>query len=64
VATFADDITIMAGGDSIEEATEKLQQAGDKVNNWTIKWLIRLNEAKPVHVDFTNERCQHIQITK
>ena len=63
MATFADDTTIMAVGDSVEGATEKLQQAVDKVNNWTRKWLIRLNEAKSVHVDFTNKRCQHIPIT-
>ena len=43
VATFADDTTIMAVEDSIKEATVKLQQAGNKVNNWTRKWLIRLN---------------------
>jgi len=53
----------MAVGDSVEEATEKLQRAVDKVNNWTRKWLIKLNEAKSVHVDFTNKRCQHIPIT-
>ena len=62
VVTFADDTAIMAVRDSFEEATEKLQ-AVDKVNNWTIKWLIKLNEAKSVHVDFTNKRCQHIPIT-
>ena len=53
----------MAVGDSVEEATEKLQQAVDKVNNWTRKWLIKLNEAKSVHVYFTNKRCQHVPIT-
>jgi hypothetical protein len=50
VATFADDTAIMAVDDSIEEATEKLQQAVDKVNKWARKWLIKLNEAKLVHV--------------
>jgi len=63
MATFADDTTIMAVQDSVEEATEKLQRAVNKVNNWTRKWLIRLNEGKSVHVDFTNKRCQHIPIT-
>jgi hypothetical protein len=56
VATIADDIAIMAVGDSFQEATEKLQQAVDQVSNWTRKWLIELNEAKSVHVDFTNKR--------
>jgi len=53
----------MVVGDSIEEATENLQRAVNKVNNWTRKWLIKLNEAKSVHVDCTNRRCQYIQIT-
>ena len=63
MATFADDTAIMAVGDSVEEATEKLQRAVDKVNNWTRKLLIKRNEAKSVHVDFTNKRCQHMPIT-
>ena len=54
----------MAVGDSVEEVTEKLQRAVHKINNWTRKWLIKLNEAKSIHMDFTNSRCQHIPITK
>ena len=63
MATFADDTAIMTVGDSVEEATKKLQWAVDKVNKWTKTWLVKLNEAKLVHVDFTNKRCQHILIT-
>jgi hypothetical protein len=59
VASFADLTAIMAVDGSIEEATEKLQRAVDKVSNWTRKWLVKLNEAKSVQVDFTNRRCQH-----
>ena len=33
VATFADDITIIAEDNSNEEATEKLQSTTDKVNS-------------------------------
>jgi hypothetical protein len=51
VATFADDTANMAVDGSLEEATEKLQQAVNKVNKWTRKWLTKLNEAKLVHVD-------------
>jgi hypothetical protein len=64
VTAFADDTAIMAVGDSVKEATEKLQPAVDEVNNWTRKWLIKINEAKLVYVDFTNTRCQHTPITK
>jgi ribosomal protein S20 len=46
----------MALGDSVEEATEILQRAVEKVNDCTRKWLIKLNEAKSIHVDFTNKR--------
>ena len=63
VATFAEDTAIMAVGDSFQEATEKLQRAVDEVNNWTRKWLIKLNEAKSVYVDFTNKRCHHIPMS-
>jgi CheY-specific phosphatase CheX len=63
VAAFAEDSAIMAVGDSVDGATEILQQAVDKVNNWTRKRLIKLNEAKSVHVDITNKRYQRIPIT-
>jgi hypothetical protein len=29
------------------------------VQSWTRKWRIKLNEAKSVHVDFTNKRVEH-----
>jgi len=35
VATYADDTAIMAVGADVEEATEKLQEAADTINNWT-----------------------------
>ena len=63
VVTFADAHCHMAVGGSVEEATEKLQRAVDKVNNWPRKWLIKPNEAKSVHVDFTNKGSQHIPST-
>jgi ABC-type dipeptide/oligopeptide/nickel transport system ATPase component len=33
IATFADDIAVMAVGENIEEATDKLQQAINAVNS-------------------------------
>jgi hypothetical protein len=35
VATLADDISIVAVGADVEEATEKLQQTAHTINNWT-----------------------------
>jgi hypothetical protein len=55
VANFADDTAIMAVGADVGEATEKLQQAADTINNWTKQWLIKLNEDKSMHVNFTNK---------
>jgi hypothetical protein len=52
----------MAVGADVEEATEKLQQAADTINNWTKQWLIKLNEDKPMHVNFTNKRCHCLPI--
>jgi hypothetical protein len=62
VATFADDIAIMAVGGYVEEATNKLQSAADEISNWTSQWLIKLNGEKSIHVNFTNQRCLHIPI--
>jgi hypothetical protein len=49
VANFADDTTIMAVVADVEEATGKLQQAADTINNWTKQRLIQLNEDKSLH---------------
>jgi hypothetical protein len=51
VASFTDDTAIMAVDDRVEEATEKLQRAVDKVNGWTRKWLIKL--MKPIRYMWT-----------
>jgi len=33
------------------------------LNKWTRKCLVKLNEAKSIHVCFTNKRYQHIPLT-
>jgi hypothetical protein len=63
IATFADDTAIIAEGDSIEEATGKLQSAIDKVNIWTKRWRIKLNEAKSVHINFTNKKFNYLSVS-
>src|SRR5262249_4538162 len=50
--SFADDTTMMATADTQVEATEKLQLAANKVNQWTNDWKIKLNEDKSTHVTF------------
>jgi hypothetical protein len=59
VATFADDTAIMAIGDNNSESTQKLQIAITEVKRWTRKWQIKLNNAKSVHIDFTNQCVEH-----
>jgi hypothetical protein len=63
VATFADDIAILAVGADVEEATKKLQHAADSIINWTKQWLIKLNADKSKHVNFSNQRCRYLPET-
>lgn len=62
IATFADDTAIIVEGNSIEETTNNLQIATDKISTWTKKWRIRLNEVKSVHVNYTNRRINYLPI--
>jgi predicted GIY-YIG superfamily endonuclease len=56
-------LTTLAEGHSIEEATGKEQSAIDKVNIWTKRWRIKLNEAKSVHVNFTNKKVNYLPVS-
>jgi Reverse transcriptase (RNA-dependent DNA polymerase) len=62
IATFADDTAIMAVGNDNIESTSKLQIAINKIQIWTNKWRIKLNETKSVHVDFTNKKIAQIPV--
>jgi uncharacterized membrane protein YkvA (DUF1232 family) len=62
VATFADDTAILAVGADVAKATEKLKHAADTITNWTEQLLIKPNEDKSKHVNFTYERCQYLPI--
>jgi 1,2-phenylacetyl-CoA epoxidase catalytic subunit len=59
----ADDTAVMAVGENIEEATDKLQEAINAINSWTKQWHIILNETKSVHVNFTNRKVRYIPVT-
>jgi hypothetical protein len=63
IATFADDTAVMAVGENIEKATDKLQQAINTIHFWTKQWRIILNESKSVHVNFTNRKVRYIRVT-
>ncbi|XP_039297989.1 polyamine-transporting ATPase 13A2 [Nilaparvata lugens] len=62
VATFADDTAVLSVGETVEVSTEKLQVPVNRINVWTKHWLIKLNEAKSVQVNFTNRRVQYIPL--
>jgi len=49
----------MAIGNNNTESTEKLQAAITKLQSWTRKWRIKLNETKSEHIDFINRRIEH-----
>lgn len=53
IGTFADDTAIMATNNSQAKAVNQLQNALDKINQWTIDWKIKLNETKSNHITFT-----------
>jgi hypothetical protein len=56
IATFADDTTIMATGNTLDESTTKLQRATDDTATWARKWRIKLNETKSTYISFTNQK--------
>jgi hypothetical protein len=58
MATFADDTTAMAIGETVDISTRKLQSAVNKFAIWTRKWRIKLNESKSVHIDFTKKKIR------
>lgn len=56
-----DDTVILSVGENVKEATENLQGLSD-INTWTKHWLIKLNETKSVHVNFTNMKVYYIPV--
>lgn len=57
LATFADDTAILASHSKHDVAMARLQEAVDKIANWTKRWRIKINAAKSVHVMFTLRCC-------
>lgn len=62
MATFADDTAILATGSTYQNATNKLQNALDETEIWFKKWRMQLNEAKSIHIYFTNKKISYIPI--
>lgn len=60
IATFADDTALLSVGANVDEATHKLQIASDKIESWTKLWKLKLNEAKSIHINFTNKMIREV----
>ena len=58
-ATFADDTAILSADENYEVSIRNLQKAVSLIESWTVKWALKLNELKSVHVDFTNKKLNH-----
>ncbi len=52
----------MKVSENYNEAISKLQAAISKVECWTQKQKIKINENKFVHVDFTNQKLTYKQL--
>lgn len=62
LATFADDTAVLAVGDTNHVTVPKLRQYVRHLQDWTSRWRIRMNEAKSVHVDFTNRKLGYLPV--
>jgi hypothetical protein len=58
-ASFADDTAILATHEDPAIASMKLQATVNKIDDWTKKWRIKINQSKFTHITFTlrNQTC-------
>lgn len=56
IATYADDTALLASMDLPSDASNLVQIELDKIQNWLLKWRIRINTTKSTHVTFTLRR--------
>lgn len=55
-ATFADDTAVLASHKEPHMASQQLQSHLNSIQDWLVKWRIKANETKSVHITFTNKR--------
>jgi hypothetical protein len=56
IATFADDIALLAIDNDPVNASQKIQQHLNLIETWTKLWKIKLSETKSQHITFTLRR--------
>lgn len=62
VATFADDTCLLATGCDEIASTQKLQEAVNKIAEWSVISKLQLNERKSIHINFTNKNITNLPI--
>lgn len=56
VATYADDTAIIATSENPVIASQLLQSNLNRIQNWLMKWRIKINESKCAHITFTTRK--------
>lgn len=62
LATFADDTAVLAVGETTHITIPKIRGFIKRLQDWTSKWRIKMNETKSVHVDFTNRKIDYFPV--
>lgn len=64
VATYADDTAILAASNSASEASLLVQNQLNNLQNWLIRWNIKVNSNKSNHITFTLRKgdCDAVKI--
>jgi hypothetical protein len=63
IATFADDIALMARNEDPLAASQSLQAHLIQLEAWHSDWRVKVNETKSAEVTFTNRRTNYPQVT-
>lgn len=63
MATFADDTAILTSDKNQDQASEKLQNHLDQLQEWLQRWKIKVNNQKSAQITFTTRRSNCPQVT-
>jgi len=66
LSTFADDTAIMATHSNPTTASMNIQAHLRKIERWTRKWRLKINETKSAHITFTlwKETCPPVYVNQ
>jgi hypothetical protein len=63
IATYADDTALLAVADDPQVASHRLQAHLHLLQEWTVKWRIKINDRKSAHITFTNRQTSCPAVT-